>query len=214
MTTEEAQLLATARFRNYDLGSRTFRASITDRGVEVDLVGWVDYPARLGYATLTTAGSTRALLWTGVTAGTARLSVANGDLPPLPVPGAGAEWTTHPIDPTISRLDAFLAALGALGIDRPDNPLILQQSGALWLREDDVEGIPVTVFAAPPDELVRDPAAPPLAPDASPLHLWVDGSGLILRVDMRLGGEWESVIFEDAPGERLTLPDDLVEQGG
>ena len=44
------------------------------------------------------------------------------------------------------------------------------------------------------------------APDASPIRLWVDAAGLILRAELRQAGEWITVDLPDAAAPALELP--------
>lgn len=203
---EEAQQLAIARFANYDTGSRPFRLTMTVDGSELSLRGWIDYVAHLGYAAVTGRFEAQSLLWTETTVGIIpAVPDAQGD-PALPIPALDDQgWSSHPLDPSASDLDAVLTTLGNLGSDRPDNPLLVQQAGALWLRTDEVDGVAVTVFATPPsDEPVADGAIP--AADASPIRLWVDANGLILRAELRQSGEWITVDLPDEPAPALGLP--------
>lgn len=206
VTTAEAQLLAIARFTSFDAGSRPFRVALDADGAALELRGWVDYGNHLGYAAVSGAFDPQALLWTSTTVGIITADPdAQGD-PTLPIPALEDQgWQSRPLDASSSSLDSVLATLGNLGSDRPDNPLLVQQSGALWLRADEVDGTAVTVFAAPPsDEPVADGAAP--SAEDSPLRLWVDADGLILRAELRIDGDWVVVELPDAAAPRLELP--------
>jgi hypothetical protein len=88
--------------------------------------------------------------------------------------------------------------LAGLGADRPENPLLIRQGGALWLREDTAGRQEVTVFAGPADQQTDG-----ADPDAAGIHYWVDQSGLAHRVDVRLGEQWAEINLEDAT---LTVP--------
>lgn len=207
VTTDEAQLLAIARFNNFDLGSRPFTAEVQERGTDLHLQGWVDYASLLGYAAVTGAFEPQALLWTATTVGIATQQPDSTGDPTLPIPALdGGSWTSSPLDAEASRLDALLATIGGLGADRPDNPLLVQQSGALWLREDEIDGTPVTVFAAPPSDEPLDASDAPPDADTSPLRLWVDESGLLRRAEIRIGDTWTTIDFPDTPGADLELP--------
>ena len=137
VTTEEAQLLALVRFNNFDTGTRPFSTSITEKGAALELQGWIDYAGHLGYAQVTGMFTPQALLWNGATVGV-HDSVPDADgNPALPIKDtASTDWVSHPLDGSTSRLDSLLTVLGGLGSDRPENPLLLQQTGALWLRVD------------------------------------------------------------------------------
>lgn len=208
VTTEESQLLAIARFRNFDAGSRPFTTEVTERATDLHVRGWIDYVSHIGYAAATGSFDPEALLWTGATVGIIPASPDADGNPPLPIPALDDQaWLSHPLDPSSSRLDSLLAAIGALGSDRPDNPLLLQQAGALWLRTDEVDGTPVTVFAAPPSDEPLTADSPPIDAETSALRLWVDETGLMLRAEVRIGDSWSTVDFADEPGVALTLPD-------
>ena len=208
VTTEEAQMLAVVRFNNFDTGTRPFTTSITEKGTDLTLHGWIDYASHVGYAQVTGASFTpQALLWNGTTVGVHDSPPdANGN-PVLPIKDpASTDWVSHPLNGSTSRLDSLLIVLGGLGSDRPENPLLLQQAGALWLRADSVAGTPVTVFASPPSDDPPDPGDAPITADTSPLRLWVDAAGLLRRAEIRLGEEWTTADFPDEPGPALTLP--------
>lgn len=207
VTSDEAQLLAIARFRNFDVGSRAFRTTVVEGGATIGLKGWVDYEAHLGYALVSGDFAPQALLWTETTVGIIPATPDAAGDPPLPIPElADPAWQSRPLDAVQSQLDAVLATLGNLGDDRPENPLLLQQSGALWLRADEVDGVEVTVFAAPPsDEPLPDGLLP--AADESPLRLWLDETGLIRRAELRVGTAWTAIDLPDASAPRLELPE-------
>ncbi|MFG2907994.1 hypothetical protein ACGF13_23380 [Kitasatospora sp. NPDC048286] len=94
------------------------------------------------------------------------------------IPRQGWSPRTYTADP----LDAGLNLLVQLGADRPDNPLLLAQSGARWLGRDRIDGRDYDRFAGP--------RAQGSAPDGarSPLTYWVDGDGGLRRVTMRMPG--------------------------
>ena len=128
-------------------------------------------------------------------------------MPPLPIPGADdPTWLSRAIDASASALDRRLVLIGSLGSDRPENPLLLQQTGALWLGEDEVDGTAVTVFAAPPSDEVAEPGS--VDADTSPLRLWVTADALLLRAQTRVDGAWQDVDFGTAAGPDLEAPAD------
>ena len=204
VTGDESQLLAITRFMNFDTGSRPIHTQITVSGVDTELTGWVDYSSQLGFVSVTGSFGAEALLWTNAALGAIpRDPDADGN-PVLPIPAlTDPAWQIQTLDPGASGLDALLAAISALGSDRPDNPLLLQQSGALWLREDRVDGTPVTVFAAPLSDEPVDEA--PAAEEAT-VRLWVDADGLLRRAELELNDEWSVVDFADAAAPHLEAP--------
>lgn len=210
LTSEEAQNLAIMRLRNQDAGARAISFSLTEGGSETRFDGWYDYATAIGYG-LWQSVDPQLLLWNTQVAGTHPASAAmpTGDDPaPLPIPDADqldTAWTGAALDPTGSRRDAVLAVIAQLGADRPDNPLLLQQGGALWLGTRDVDGETLTVYAGPESDAVA--ATPAADPDSATVRYWLDDTSLLRRLDVRLGGaaEWTTVAFADAGG--VTLPD-------
>ncbi len=205
LTTDEAQGLATMRFQNYAAGVRTVRFEVADGGHTYAVDGWVDFAAHLGYAGVreTSSGEAGLLAWTPQTVSTFDGATApEGGKPPLPPPGLDdAAWTTSELVPDRSRLHALLAVLVGLGNDRPDNPVLLQQSDARWLRQDSVDGVPVQVLAGPTSDDVsaQDPDADG---SAATVRYWVDESWRILRLEARLGGsdDWTAADLGTAEG--------------
>lgn len=219
VTTEEAQLLATARFRNFDAGARRITTSLTDAGTELGLTGWVDYRAEVGFAVLAADGKTsHLLLWDATTVAAKPTDDSEAGqifAGPVRTPASAADFAAAPLSDT-GALHPLLAILIALGNDRPDNPLLLQQGGALWVREDTVGDTPVTVFAGPIDaNQATEPSesdstdgsrSAPVDPEASSTRYWLDSEGVILRFDVRLGVEWVTVFFGAAADVELTSP--------
>lgn len=188
LTTEEAQRLAVARFRNVDVGIREIVMTVP--GAEgVELTGWVDFARHLGYASVIDLDSQAPL-------GLLRWdldSVAVHDpvASTLPVPTDG--WSVSPVDVTSSLGNAIIVVL-SLGSDRPDNPQLLQQTDARWLRTDSVGSVEVTVFAGPSADAVAT-AAPPV--DRELTRFWVDDTGLLLRFEARTSSNSEDWIVLD-----------------
>jgi hypothetical protein len=206
VTSEEAQLLAITRFQNFDARTRPFETAFTLSGVEVTMRGWVDYVAELGYASVTGDFGTEAVLWTTSSLGAVPRAADDGGYPTFPIPPLDdPEWQIQTLDASSSALGALVATISALGVDRPDNPLLVQQSGALWLREDEVDDTAVTVFAAPPSDSPVDGSSAPDPSDAT-LRLWVDAGGLLRRAEVFLNNTWNMIDFPDRPGPELSLP--------
>lgn len=208
VTTEESQVLAAMRFKNFDAGTREFTTTVVQDGAELSLRGWVDYAAHVGYAAVTGDGfAPQALLWTESTIGIIPAEPDAAGLPPLPIPPPGDQnWISRAMDVRAGTLDSSLSLIGNLGADRPENPLLVQQTGALWLREDEVDGAAVTVFAAPPSDEVAAPGT--VDAETSALRLWVDGDGVLWRAQVRTGAEWNDIDFAPAPGPPLEVPRD------
>lgn len=207
VTTEESHVLASMRFRNFDAGMRGVEFHVDEGGVRHAFRGWYDFAGHRGYGALTADDGSRVLLaWTDTTVGITDIPSAS-DTPPLPLP-ADAEWSTSPIAASSSRLHTILAVITSLGADRPDNPLLLQQSGALWLGTSDVDGTAVTVFAGPPSDSPVEGAQ--VDPDDSHARYWVDEAGMLQRAEIRLGDgdDWVSIAFAAAEGVDFGIPAD------
>lgn len=203
VTTEESQLLAAMRFRNYDAGVRALAFTVVDGAAELTFTGWYDFSRRTGYGTVDAADGARALLlWNGETIGLSETASRAGTAP-LPVP-ADAEWSTSRLDPRSSRLHALVSVVAGLGADRPDNPLLLQQSGALWMGSETVGDAATTIFAGPPGEDPVD-AGTEVDPDRSATRYWVDASGVLWRAEIRLGGDADWVRLEFATADAVDL---------
>lgn len=193
VTVAESERLASVRFRNFDAGSRKVTATYTDQGHDVVLEGWYDYTTHTGYGLVSADGvPSDRVVWDGRV-----LATTAGDHLGEPVTSLDG-WQAGKLDAGTSPLAVVLTVLAGLGADRPENPLLIRQGGALWLREDTAGRQEVTVFAGPTDQQTDGGD-----PDAAGIHYWVDRSGLAHRVDVRLGEEWAEVTLEDAT---LTVP--------
>lgn len=229
VTIAESQLLADVRVRNVDAGSRAIAATYTDQGREMKLSGWFDYTTHTGYGMVSSDGlPSDRLAWN-------REYVATSEGKSIGKPLTSLDgWVAAPLDPGGSPLAVVLAVLAGLGADRPDDAALIRAGGALWLREDETAGTPVTVFAGPAPDAGREgeatagddapsPGAPDpdgvkhdVADDASGIRYWVDDDGLAHRVDVRVGDEWAEVTLEndDVPVPPLLSGIDLDAQGG
>ncbi|PZR55339.1 hypothetical protein DNL40_02925 [Xylanimonas oleitrophica] len=218
VTTEEAERLAVVRFRNYDAGARKVSASYTEQGHQVGLEGVFDYTTHTGAVSVTTDGAvTDTVVWDGGRVAIAPRPLPDGPDGPTP-PASFDGWTVAPADPGGSSMGSLLAVVAALGADRPENPLLLRQGGALWLREDTVAGTPVTVFAGPvrpgdgtdgtegPEDGTAGSPTGSVDPEAAGLRYWVDEQGRALRVEVRLGSTWARVDLRDTEARVAALP--------
>lgn len=209
ITTEESELLAIMRFRNFDAGTRSVSFEVDDRGAKLAFEGWFDYASGVGYGALSEEGTPNSLLaWNTDVVGVHE-PTAEGAAP-LPIPDADAlatAWTGGALDPASSRLHATLAVIGSLGVDRPDNPLLLRQGGALYLGREEVGAIETTVFAGPLSDRAL-PAGQTIDPEAATTRYWVDAEGMLRRAATRLGGSggWTTIQLGDADGVALGDP--------
>ncbi|GAA2017818.1 hypothetical protein GCM10009818_33490 [Nakamurella flavida] len=232
LTAEQAGQLAQIRFVNYTTGTRGVRVQLpaaTDQPA-LDVVGYYDFTQHLGYAKVDQIqDEVRSVLglvsWTPATIGVA--DATRDDLP-LPIPDEATPLT--PLDPTTSTLNTMLAVITNLGADQPENADLLEQSDALWLRSELLNGVPVAVYAGPsadaetgvassPAESATspttaspaDPSAVPAPADDQPLEYWVTSAGELRRVQkvVDLGGGTTGVAvidFLSADGVSLVEP--------
>ncbi len=205
LTGDEAQRLSMMRYTNYTDGVREVRFEVTDSGRTYTVDGWADFAQHVGYANVSQDGADPELVaWTlSELTSHAPVGPAGEAGPPLPPPDDAA-WTSSTLAPEQSRLHAALALVFQAASDRPDNPLLLQQTDARWLRSDEVDGVRVDVVAGPTADRAYDPATATTAPDGSDatVRYWLDEQGRLLRLETRLGGagDWTTVDFAEASG--------------
>ncbi|MBD0676910.1 hypothetical protein [Streptomyces sp. CBMA156] len=205
VTTDEAGRLALSRLNLYQASPVSVVLTADEGGgVSIRVEGIVDYRNHRGVGRYRTTGASGPMdhgliVWdtgglglapepagtgpTGApTAGTGTSTGTGSDAPAWQlaehIPRQGWSPRTYTADP----LDAGLNLLVQLGADRPDNPLLLAQSGARWLGRDRIDGRD--------HDRIAGPRAQGAAPDGarSPLTYWVDGDGGLRRVTMRMPG--------------------------
>ncbi|MGK4585343.1 hypothetical protein [Kitasatospora sp. HPMI-4] len=195
VTVDEASRLALSRLNLYQASPVTVTLTATEGGgVVVRVSGVVDYRTHRGVGSYQVTGAA------GAAAGQLDHGLVVWDsgglgLAPAPEGDSGPPWQQaehvpragwSPRSYTADPLDAGLQLLVQLGADRPDNPLLLAQSGARWLGRDRIDGRSYDRFAGPRAQ----GTAPDAGPDGgrSPLTYWVDGDGTLRRVTMRMAG--------------------------
>ncbi|GHF90666.1 hypothetical protein GCM10018790_79790 [Kitasatospora xanthocidica] len=187
VTTDEASRLALSRLNLYQAAPVGVTLTATEGGgVSIRVEGVVDYRTHRGVGRYRTTGASGPLDHGLVVWDTGGLGLAPE---PAGVDGPAWQQAEHvprqawsPRSYTADPLDAGLSLIVQLGADRPDNPLLLAQSGARWLGRDRIDGRGYDRFAGP--------RAQGSAPDGerSPLTYWVDGDGALRRVTMRMPG--------------------------
>lgn len=211
LTTEESQRLAVARFTNYDEGVREVSATLPGEP-SVILTGWVDFANHRG---LVSAGGSKdapgefgLYAWNGE-----MIAVLDGAVESAALPLPAGAWQIERLEPTASVVQNLFAVALSLGSDRPDNPTLLQQSDARWLRADTIGDTAVDVITGPTSD---GPAVGTPDPDAATVRYWIDERGRLLRVELRQkGGDGEDWIQLDlgaksdvdlAPIDALVVP--------
>ncbi|MFJ4159948.1 hypothetical protein [Microbacterium testaceum] len=212
VTAAESELLAASRFRNFDAGTRTVSFQVDEDGTPLRFDGWFDYATGTGYGALTADGRPNTLLlWDASVVAAHAPAPPDASTPaPLPIPDAtplGSTWTSAPLSAAHSRLHNLLQVITSLGSDRPDNPLLVRQGGALALGADDIDGTPVDVFAGPLSDSPL-PEGQSVDPEASSTRFWLDSGGVMQRAAVRLGGSgaWQDIDFGAADGVDLGEP--------
>jgi hypothetical protein len=192
MTASEADQLALARFNDYQNGVTALDATIPVSGQAFHLTGRVDWHSRLGYATLAApqpADGTELLQWSAN-----GIAVRGGWTAPLPAAPPSDGWMLRPWQPS-ADLDTALQLILDLGSDRPENPQLLQQSGATVLGHDTVSGTAVTVFTGPPDAATATPHT----------RYWIAADGTLRRFEALVDGSttWTRVDLTPGPAPAI-----------
>ena len=197
LTQSEAELLAGALFKNFDVGGATFDLAATFRtsGDSISLRGSIDWKNHIGSAVVTAVGAEAAV--TEVYWNTSDvLERRTGLEAALTAAGhPGATFVDRTPDPTGRELDGLLGLLIGLAAKQRDNPQLVQQSGsARYLRDDVVGDRPVSVFSY----------------DSS--VFWIDATGSIARYDGVTNDgnrpvtiEFAPLAAQDIPGPRAEL---------
>ncbi|MGW4652563.1 hypothetical protein [Kitasatospora sp. NPDC004289] len=207
LSSEEASRLALARFTLYGHGPvRVALTASAGGGLVTEVHGVIDYRTRHaagGYRVHGPAGTVDEGLVVWDTGGLGLAKPSAGATGPaweqaehLP----RSAWASRPFgtDP----LDAGLDLLARLGADRPDNPLLLAQSGPRWLGRDRIDGRAHDRISGPRprDAADRDTAA-------SPLTYWIDADGGLRRVTMRITGLATPTVLDlEGPQPDARLP--------
>lgn len=160
VTVDEASRLALSRLNLFQASPVTLALTAAEGGgVTVRVEGVVDYRVRRGVGRYQVTGSRRPLDHGLVVWDAGGLGLA-----PEPAGVDGPAWEQaervprqgwSPRSYTADPLDAGLQLVVQLGADRPDNPLLLAQSGARRLGGERLDGRDYDRFAAPA------PRAPP-----------------------------------------------------
>ena len=192
LTSAQSERLAVTRFRNFDAGTRAVHLVIPQSEVgEIQLTGWYDFGQGVGYGAVAGGGT---VWWNSDTVAFRDTPSAE---PGIPLPTDG--WVGYPLDPSANPLATALALVGSLGADRPENPQLLAQSDAVWLRSDAIGTTAVDVFVGPSAD-----GATTSAPSSERARYWVDDIGTLLVFEAPVSGVWMTVDFSD--GGAVLLP--------
>lgn len=201
LTTELAERLAVTRFRNFDAGVRTIDVTVPGTGSgEVELTGWFDYAASVGYGSVTADGQPAGLLWWSADT----IAVREGEFAePLPAPTDG--WVSSGLDASSTALATAVTIVLSLGSDRPENPQLLQQSDAEFEKSSTVDGVPVDVVLGPSSD---DVSAASVA-SAHRARYWLDKTGVMLRFEVTLGNSATPMTIDFGDGAGTAIPQEV-----
>lgn len=176
LTAEEAELLALVRFRLHQ--EKTVAVTMTSPGADASRIeATLDLANGLAYGRARwedDAIADRLIAWSPTAVATAPVP-QDAD----PAPGL-AEWSTRALTTEVVQ-DIFFGLALSLGTDRPENPVLIAQSSARFLRTDEVNGAEVSVFSGP------RPAGEEAGSRESRTRYWIDAEGVLQRFEAYLG---------------------------
>ena len=171
---EEAELLALTRFRLHQEEEVPVRMELPGAdGSTIEATLALAAGTAWGTATFADAPD-RVIAWSTKVVATAAVPEDGAAAP------GRADWTTRAVGTGVVQ-DLFLLLALTLGSDRPENPVLLQQGSARFLRHDEVDGTPVTVMSGP------RPADEGADATGSRTRYWVDDDGGLRRFEAYLG---------------------------
>lgn len=203
MNTEQAQALAIMRFQNFNKRVLHVKIDVPEKPVDFHAEAVIDLRdhAAFGEYTTTTSGTSE-VVTSGVIAWSQALIATTdvGDFKQLPPDSA---WTQRPIGQS-TAVDAMLLMALQLGGDRPENPVLLQQSSARLLRTEKRNGKPIWVISGPTssgaDASPTNGAANDDNSKPSRTTYWIDQEGTMSRFEAKLSGS-QATLAVVTPGE-------------
>lgn len=148
-TEEQVQLVANAFFRNHDAKGISFTLSTPGEGGAGTLViqGDVDFVKLIGGARVIGGSNPHPVtrvFWAGSTVVEGRPTL-RGSLDALGY--TGVNYVAREIDLKARRLDVLLSAVMGMGMEQPENAvLVRQKEGSAHLRDDELRGTKVQVL--------------------------------------------------------------------
>ncbi|MFE7431139.1 hypothetical protein [Streptomyces sp. NPDC057545] len=189
LTSDEANRLAVARFRNYEAEGRAVTITVPGAAGGLVVTGSVDYRAKRGYGVVRGTGRDASgdglIEWTAATVRFHPLADAPATAPASP-PATG--WYDRPLRTAGNTLDSSLAIALGLGSDRPDNAQLLPQNGAAWVGSGQARGRRTDVMTGPD--------ARGKAGTADSVRYWVGEDGTMYRVQADVASEPRPVVIE------------------
>lgn len=151
VTNAEADRLAEALYSNWDAGGVAFELNAAPAaGETVRVVGEVDFTDQIGYGLVTAVGEDSPVKGVIFTPTTILENIPALVDASATVGGAAFIWVGRPMDASAYQLDGLLGVVFGLATPQRDNPELISQSGARWLRHDTLRGTPVDVFEYSP----------------------------------------------------------------
>ena len=151
VTDAEADRLAEALFANWDAGGLTFELNAAPApGETVRVQGKVDFTDQVGYGLVTAVGEDSPVAGVIFTPTTILESIPTLVDASASFGGPAFTWVGRPMDTSAYQLDGLLGVVFGLATQQRDNPELISQSGAKWLRHDNLRGTPVDVFEYSP----------------------------------------------------------------
>ena len=223
ISASQAKLLAGMRLRDLRIGGGRLTLAVPNATNQmISGTGWLDWRNLAVYLAVRNNIGTGLLhadarglalhgeLTTTDTAGLGAPSAtppapATGNLamPPLTAPKTGwtsASWLSRVDQAGQPDLDLLLNEMLSLAAPGRDNATLLRPL-ASKLRADNVNGVPVTVFE------IRKPAERSVVPGYGKLRYWVDSTGLIRRLEVRMrNGAYGYLTFTPDAVPKLPTP--------
>lgn len=204
LTQQEAELLAVARYKVYQLGQASFDVRFAgDPDVWGNITLDTQKHTAFGASSLEEEISETSGAWAWnlnriYTNQEGMASALNPDL-----------WFGREMDQQ-NTLDIFLALVVQMSSDRPENPQLLMQNGATFLRRDSISGVDCIVIAGP------RPARSNVdnQDGESRVRYWVGEDGMLLRLEAYVDSssqEWSSATYV-SDGDVYAVPEFLEVQ--
>jgi hypothetical protein len=208
LNTAQAQALAIMRFHNYDKGVLDVRVDVPAGSVDFRADAVLDLRQGVAYGEYsTTLPHSSAKVSSGVIAWSRSLVETTDGGTFAQKPKATA-WTERPIGQA-SAIDVMLLLALDLGDDRPENPALLQQSGARLLRTEHSGGKNIWVISGPGSAVADTGLPSPAAAGTqtqSRTTYWIDSTGALSRFEADLGGATARLSVEGTSGYPAAVP--------
>lgn len=201
----QAQTLAIMRFNNYNKGIVDLDITTSTPGFNFHAHAMVDMVKRVGYAEYTTTQpSGGAVINKGTLAWSDSLVEAS-DGGSLAQAASAESWSERQLTSQMAT-DLVLVMTLALGADRPENPALLQQSGARLLRTEKDSGGTVWVISGPGSAAADTGNNAAQTTGQSKTTYWIRTSGQLVKFEGELGGRPVVMTVAGPPGFPEKIP--------